>query len=249
MATTQTQNFEIGAAPDQAKAGELVKKLLEHDFEITDDDEYLAHWAIVQQHDDVIKKLTEGEPAADGKPAFIGFDSFVNGLHKLHKGAVALRAQFVDPLLNSKKEWIARGQAYADRKAAEKKKADDAAAEALRKQEAAQLEKDAKKFEKRGDVESATVLREQAKNLPAPMIPFTPAVPKLAGQVETPRWEFEVDDFEKVPDAYKLLDHTKKGERELIESKIRAIVSKLGDKMAIPGVRVWSSKSVSSRKV
>lgn len=243
-----TPTFEITTIPDQKKADELVKKLLEHDFEITDDDEYLAHWAIVQQHDEVIKKLTEGEPAAEGKPAFIGFDGFVNGLHKLHKSAVALRDQFVGPLISSKKKWIARGQAYSDKKAAEKLKADNAAAEILRKQEAAQLAKDAKKFEKTGDLESAAVLREQARNVPLPTIPFSPAVPKLAGQVETPRWEFAVDDFEKVPDAYKLLDHTKKGERDLIESKIRAVTSKLGDKIAIPGVRVWSTKSVSSRK-
>lgn len=242
MATT-TPNFELGTIPDQKKADELTKELLEHDFEITDDDMYIASWPIVQKHDEVLELLTKG------KQGFIGFDSFVNGLYKLHKSAVQLRAQFVDPVERSKRKWLERRRIYADKKAAEKKKADEAAAEALRKQEAAQLEKDAKKFEKRGDVESAAVLREQAKTMPAPTIPWSRPLPKQEGEVETPRWEFAVDDFEKVPDAYKLLDHTKKGERELIESKIRAIVSKLGDKMAIPGVRVWSSKSVSSRKV
>lgn len=241
--TPQAPTFEISAIPDQKKADELTKELLAHDFEITDDDMYIASWPIVQKHDAVIAKLTKGEPG------FVGFDGFVNGLHQLHKSAVQLREQFVGPLTRSKKRWLDRREAYNAKKTAEKKRADDAAAEILRKEAAKQLEKDARKFEKSGDVESAAVMREQAKTMPAPSIPWSRPLEKQAGEVEKSGWEFAVDDFEQVPDAYKLLDHTKKGERELIESKIRAVTSKLGDKIAIPGVRVWSSKSTSSRRV
>ena len=246
MATT-TPKFELSTIPDQQAADGLVKELLKHDFEITDDDEQIAAWAIVQKHDAVIKKLTEGEPAADGKPAFIGFDGFVSTLHNLHKSAVALRAQFVGPLEQSRKKWLARYQAYKDAREAEERRKNEQLAEAQRKADAKKLEQDAKKFEKRGELESATVLREQAKTMPAPTLPFSRPVAKQAGEVERGAWVFEVQDYAKVPDEFKLLDHTKKGERDLIDSKVRAVVSKLGDKLKIEGVRVWYEKSTSSR--
>lgn len=242
MATT-AKDFDPPVVPDQVQADTIVKNLLAHDFEITDDDMYLASWPIVQRHDAVLAKLTVGEPG------FVGFDGFVNGLHKLHKSAVQLRAQFVDPIVRSKQKWLDRRRAYSNKKEEEARKANEAAAEILRKEQAKQLERDAKKIEKQGNVEAAAVLREQAKTMPTPTLAFTRPLEKQKGEVETPRWEFEVENFEQVPDAYRLLDHTKKGERELIESKLRAVISKLGNAIQIPGVRVWSTTSVSSRKV
>lgn len=255
MATTETTkatNFEAPAVPDLKKAEALSKNLQlappaapgqRPIVVITDDDHFIASWPIIQRHDEVIKLLSDGDP----EKGIVGFDPFVNGLFKLHKMACQLRAQFLNPVLASKEAYLRGRMIYTEAKEALKKKQDEAAAEALRKQQAKDLNADAKKLEKQGDVESAAVLREQAKTLPTPFVSTGPAVPKQEGSVTTPKWEFEVENFDKVPDLYKLLDHTKKGERDLIESKIRAIVSRLGDKIKIDGVRIWHTKSESSR--
>lgn len=231
------------ASPDEKSAAEIVKVTLAHDFEIVDDDMQIAAWAIVQRHDEVIEKLTVG------KDDFVGFNPLIEMLHKGHKNAIAIRDQFLKPVVASRDKWLGRYQAYKDKRELEERQRNEAAAELLRKKEAAQMEKDAKKLEKRGDVESAAVVREQAKTMPAPTLAFSRPVAKQAGEVEKGGWLFEVQDYAIVPDEYKLLDHTKKGERDLIDSKIRAVVSKLGDKLKIEGVKVWYAKSTSSRSV
>jgi hypothetical protein len=242
MATRPTPTFEIAKVPDQAAAAELTNKLIEHDFDITDDDMQIAAWAIVQRHDETIEKLTLG------KDGFVGFNPLIASLHNSHKMAIQLRDQFLVPLVASRDKWLKRYQAYKDKREAEERKRLEVAADLQRKADAKKLEQDAKKLEKRGDVESATVLREQAATLPAPTLPFSRPIAKQAGEVDRGGWCFEVQDYAKVPDTFKLLDHTKKGECDLIDSKIRAVVSKLGDKLKIEGVRVWYEKSTSSRK-
>jgi len=47
--------------------------------------------------------------------------------------------------------------------------------------------------------------------------------------------------------AYRTLDPTKKTEREIIDSKIRAVVNKLGNTLPIEGIEVWNEKQLSFR--
>ncbi len=196
----------------------------------------------MRRHDEVIKKLTEG----DGEK-FVGFDGFVHGLYNMHKSAVQLRAQFVQPLLDSKNAWLRRIQAFTAKREAEAARVREIAAEAQRRLEAKALEKDAKKLERQGDVKAAVVLREQAATLPTPTLPVERATPKLTGSVETPTWKFSVADYAKVPMGYRTLDPTRKTEREIIDSKIRAVVNKLGNTLPIEGVEVWNEKQLSFR--
>src|ERR1700731_1724888 len=168
---TATKDFDPPTVPDQAKAGAIVKKLniAPANVVLKDQEDFDGSWAVIQRHDEALAAIGEM------------FDPFVDGLHKLHKMAVGLRAKFLDPVVASKKLWLRARITYSEAAAARKKKEDDEAAERIRKANAAVLVADAKKAEKRGDVETATVLREQAKTMPAPSMPSAPAVTRPAG--------------------------------------------------------------------
>jgi hypothetical protein len=237
-----SETFAMTTQPDPRAAEQLSKPILGQKFEIVDDDTLIAAGSVVRRHDEVIKKLTEG----DGEK-FLGFDGFVNGLYKMHKASVQLRAQFVQPLLDSKTAWLKRIQAFTTKREAEAARTRELAAETLRKEEAKALEKDAKKLQRQGEAEAAAVLREQAATLPVPTLPVERATPRLPGSVETPVWKFSVADYSKVPMAYRTLDPMKKTEREIIDSKIRAVVAKLGNTLPIEGVEVWNENKLSFR--
>src|SRR6267142_4983979 len=150
--------FKLPAVPNLTQANKLSVPIIDQarDLAIKDDDSYIASWALIERHDQAIAKVGEW------------FDPFVSGLNQLHKMAVALRAQFIDPLVASKNRLLAERKRHRTEQDVIAQKKRDADAEILRKQEAAALLKEAKKIEKSGDVETATVLREQAATLPAP---------------------------------------------------------------------------------
>lgn len=221
--------FALPTAPDQKQATALVKSLTAQSagYIIKDEDGYLASWPLIERHDQAIAKIGEW------------FDPFVKGLDKLHGMAIGLRAQFLDPMVASKKHLIAERKRYRNEQEAAAQKKRDADAEILRKAQVKELEKEAKTLEKKGDVETATVLREQAKTMPAPAVPVAVATPKQAGSVLKASWKFAVENEAIVPHEYFTLD----------ESKIRKVVNALGDKANIPGVTVWQVTDEHSRAV
>jgi len=224
-----TPQFALPSQPDQRQAAALVKNLTTQaaGFIVKDEDAFIASWALIERHDAALKKIGEW------------FDPFVEGLYKLHKMAINLRDQFLDPVLASKKALLAERMRYHTAQAKLKKEQADRDAETLRRQQAKDLEKEAKKLEKTGDVEAATVVREQAKTLPPPVVPAAPAVPKQAGSVLKTTWKFRVENEAIVPNEYRMVD----------VSKIRRVVTALGDKANIPGVKVWSETAEHSRAV
>lgn len=241
----QTPTFELGVIPDQKKADALTKNLLKEDFEIKDETTNTASWAVIQRIDSTVKLLCEGDPTKK----IVGFDAFVNGLDKMHKAAVALRRQFVGPLLARKQFWLDRRTAYRKKIEAENSAKAEKEAAAWRVQQAKALEKDAKKLEKRGEDEAAEVLRSQAATLPTPAIAPAP-VTRQAGSVITKFWDFTVDDYSKVPEAFRMLDPAKETQRKIIDSNLDALISKLGDKaqnLVGPAVKIFQSERESSR--
>ena len=224
-----TPQFVLPSAPDQKQAAILVKSLTKQSegYIIKDEDGFVASWALIERHDAAISKIGEW------------FNPFVDGLYKLHKMAIALRAQFLDPIVASKKTLLAERMKYHNEQARKKQEEADRAAELLKKQQAKDLEKEAKKLEKSGDVETATVLREQATELPLPVVPVAPAVPKQEGSVVKKSWKFAITNEALVPIEYRTVD----------ESKVRKVVNALGDRANIPGVRVWQETAEHSRAV
>jgi hypothetical protein len=222
-----TNQFILPAAPDQKQAVILVKSLTKQseNYAITDEDSFIASWSLIERHDDAIARIGEW------------FNPFVEGLYKLHKMAIALRGQFLDPIVASKKFLLGERMKYHNLQARKKQEEADRAAEILRKQNVKDLEKEAKKQEKLGDTETAAVLREQAKTLPAPVVPVAAPTPKQEGSVIKKSWKFSIENEKLVPHEYFTLD----------EAKVRRVVNALGDKANIPGVRVWQHVDEHSR--
>lgn len=67
----------------------------------------------------------------------------------------------------------------------------------------------------------------------------TAVVVKTAGQSVRTDWDFEVTDFAKLPDQYKLAD----------DKKIRGVVKAMKGAVEIPGVRIYSKQTVSQRRM
>jgi hypothetical protein len=226
---TVTPPFKIPVVPNQKEADKLVKPLVAQsaDLVIKDEDGYLASWALVERHDTVIAKIGEM------------FDPFVDGLHKLHKMAIWLRAEFLDPVVDSKKRLLGIRKDYRTKQERIAQEKRDRDAEILRKAQAKDLVKEAKQYEKAGDTETAEVLREQAQTMPAPIIPVMPATAKQEGSVLKKSWKFVVENEAIVPHEYFTLD----------PAKVRKVVNALGDKANIPGVRIWQEEDEHSRAV
>jgi len=234
-----TQQFVLPSAPDQKQAALLVKSLTKQaeNYKITDEDGFIASWALVERHDQAIAKIGEW------------FNPFVDGLHKLHKMAIALRAQFLDPIVASKKALLGERGRYRTEQERQKRIEADKQAEILRKAQAKELTQEAKKLEKAGETEAATVLREQAATLPPPVVAIAPAVQKQEGSVLKTRWIATITNYDLVPIEYKTLDHTKETERRLIDGKVQGVVAKLGNQIKISGVDIRQETSEHSRAV
>jgi hypothetical protein len=231
--------FEIPSMPNTRETDKLTKPILEQAIElkIKDEDGYIVSWAFIEAHDKAIAKIGEQ------------FDPFVAGLHGLHKMAVALRARFLDPVLASKDRLLALRKEYRIEQERQTRIKADHDAEILRKAQQKDFEKEAKQLEKVGQTEAAAVIREQAKTLLPPVVFAAPAVPKQSGSVEKTRWIATVTNYDLVPIEYKTLDHMKKAQRELIDSKIQGVVDKLGDQIKIAGVEIRKDSSEHSRAV
>jgi hypothetical protein len=219
--------FVIPAAPDQKQAAALVKSLTTQSagYIIKDEDGFVASWALIQRHDEVIARIG------------VMFDPFVEGLHKLHKMAIGLRNQFLLPVSESKDKLFNERRKYRTEQEAKARKEAEEQAEILRKAQAKELEKEARKLEKTGDFAAAQVVREEAKTMPAPVVPVAAAVPKQEGAILKKTWKFAVENPAIVPHEYFTLD----------EGKIRRVVNALGAQANIPGVRVWLETAEHSR--
>lgn len=230
--TTDITQFKIPKVPDDKAIQKRTDSLLAQSksFEIVSEDHFVASWSLIERHDAAIKWIGET------------FDPFVKALYELHRMACSLRGRFLEPIVKSKQDLLAKRSIYRREQDRIQQEANAKAAELLKKQTEKELTREAKKLERRGESEAAGVLFEQAKNVPTPAIATAPATPKLAGSVLTKFWNFEVIDYAKVPASFKTLDHTKKAQQAIIDSNLDAVISKLGDKAAElvgPGVRIF----------
>lgn len=221
--------FIMPTQPDQKIVRKEVDSLISiaQKLEIKDEDGYIASWAIVGRHDDAMKRVTEV------------FGPFVQGLHQLHKMAVELRDSFIRPIAVSKNRLLDARSDFRQEQERLKKLEDEAKAAKLQAEQKKELERVAKELAKAGEKEAAAVVREEAKNVPLPVIAPTAAVPKLDGSVIKTRWVFSIDDPDAVERLYCSPD----------EKKIRKIVEALGDKANLKGVRVWKETKEHSRAV
>jgi hypothetical protein len=95
--------------------------------------------------------------------------------------------------------------------------------------------------EERDDLTAALAMDEAVQieaEVIVPIVDLSKAkVAKAAGQSIRTDWDFEVVDFAKLPDQYKIAD----------DKKIRAVVKAMKGSIEIPGVRIYSKQTVSQR--
>lgn len=229
MSKNEMTVWKIPTQPNQKAIAKRSAPLLElaKGYTIKSEDHFIASWAVVLRHDEAIKKINEM------------FDPFVTGLYHLHKMAIKLRDSFLQPLLDSKQALLAKRMLYRGLQEEAKRKQDEAAAKALQKQQARDLERQAKTAERSGDSETAEVLREEKKNLPLPFLNTAPAVPQQQGSVVRERWLFEIVNPAAVERAYCSPDN----------KLIRPVVESLGPACNISGLRIWKEQKEHSRSV
>jgi DNA polymerase III alpha subunit (gram-positive type) len=127
----------------------------------------------------------------------------------------------------------------------ERRKADEAARIAqLKAEEEARKERErlAKLAEKQidsGKVEKAEETISKMENVAPVVVPiYTPPIQKQKGESTREYWKFEVIDDKLIPRKYLMVD----------TKKIQGVVSSLKGETEIPGVRVYSEKSMSFRR-
>jgi hypothetical protein len=95
--------------------------------------------------------------------------------------------------------------------------------------------------EERDDLTAALAMDEAVQieaEVIVPQVDLSAAkVVKATGQSMRTDWDFEVSDFAKLPDNYKIAD----------DKKIRAVVKAMKGAVEIPGVRIYSKQIVSQR--
>lgn len=226
---TEIVQWKIPTVPDQKALAKRTAPLLEQSggYLIKSEDHFVASWALVQRHDEAMRKIEEI------------FDPFISGLYKLHRMAISMRDGFLDPLIQSKARLIGKRKVYRDAQQALKQKADREAAELLAKAQKKELEKQAKAAERAQDPETAATLREQAAAPPLPFFNPAPAVPKQEGSVIKKRWRFEIVEPDKVERKWCSPD----------PKLMRPVVEALGPACGIGGLRIWEEEKEHSREV
>ena len=103
---------------------------------------------------------------------------------------------------------------------------------AAAEKETAKLEKKADRLEEKGQTEKAEEIRLDAKSIPIPVV--AKKVEKIKGVSFKEIWKFEIIDLDKLPRKYLLPDLKTLGE----------IARSTKGKVTIPGVRIYSDKTV-----
>jgi hypothetical protein len=155
-------------------------------------------------------------------------------LEPLKKADDAIKAKVGDYLAREQRKAEAeRRRLLAEAEAKARAEREARAQAALAAAQAAQEEHD--------DMTAALAMDEAVQIEAEVIVPTvdlsTAKVVKAAGQSVRTDWDFEVVDFAKLSDQYKIAD----------DKKIRAVVKAMKGSIEIPGVRIYSKQTVSQR--
>jgi hypothetical protein len=163
------------------------------------------------------------------------FDPIIDQAHKTHKEAVLQKKLVEAPLTTA--EGIIKPALAAWDTAQEtiRRQAEQEAQEAAHRAEVERKLAEAVSLEQQGDKQAADQVMAEPVYVPPVIIPKT--VPKVQGISYTERWNWSLVDINKVPREFLKLDEVKVGQ------VARAMKSAAN----IPGIRVYSEKTVSGR--
>jgi len=156
------------------------------------------------------------------------FDPTISGLNKLHKEEIKKKSIFKEPLKKAKEivsEPIRKYLVEQDRIRKE--------AEEKSRQEKEKKFEEARELERAGEKEEAEQIRKDETALATPL----PPVVKADGTHLRKHWTWQLEDINKVPKEYFILD----------ELKINSIVRTMKDKTNIPGIRAFQEPTIATR--
>lgn len=165
------------------------------------------------------------------------WDPVCNKMNAAHKEATTQRARMMRPILILEEEIKTEISHWITSEKETRRQDEMTAALAEKKRREDQLLIEAETFEKMGRHQDAS--RTINIDISVPMIPLPTGIPKISGISETIMWRFKITDPEAVPREYCIPD----------ESKIRKIVSALGEKANIPGIEIYSETVIRSREM
>jgi ribosomal protein S17E len=170
------------------------------------------------------------------------FDPQISQAHALHKSLIDEKKKFTAPLEEAEKivKRSIAGYLYEEDRKRREVEAERARIEAEARAEAEKKMKAVEKAEAKGDTAKAESIAQDAVNVMTAKIdaaPVIPDAPQAAGLSLTENWKFEIVDAKAIPREYLSPD----------EVKIGRIVRALKSEAKIPGVRIWSEKSLSAR--
>lgn len=162
------------------------------------------------------------------------FGPIIKRAHEAHKEALAQQKKVEQPLVDAEAILKPQMVRYLDQKEKERRaEATRLEAEARKLEEDARLEA-AAAAEATGDHAAAEAIFEQP--LPPPPVVVQKTVPKVSGISSKEVIDFVVEDEMMVPDQYKVIDMV----------ALRRVVTALGEKANIPGVRVFKRTSIAA---
>lgn len=167
------------------------------------------------------------------------FDPICEKAHEAWKEATAQREKHLSPLKTIEdflKKRIGNYYAEQERIQEQKRREAEARAREEERKEKERLEKLAKKAEKKGDIEGAEAMRQEAETVAVVPEIVEKQAQKVDGIKISEQWKFEITNPMLVPREFCKPD----------ESAIRSVVKATKGMKQIPGVRIWSEKGVAA---
>lgn len=158
----------------------------------------------------------------------------IESAHRAHKAALAAKKKIDEPLAEAERITKAAITTYQDEEAKRRR-----AEEARLREQAQKLEDDqrleaAANLEREGKADEAEAVIAAPPAPPVMSIPSS--APKTSGVKTSKSWDFKIEDEEKIPRKFLVVD----------EKKIRGVVRALGREANIPGVRVFEKSTIAA---
>lgn len=176
------------------------------------------------------------------------FDPIVSKAHAAHKEAVAQRAKFLDPLNTAERDVKGKLAGYVQEQQRIQREAQRRLEEEARQAAETAAAEEAKRLEAAGETELAAMVREEAAQAPAPVVPVASAVPRMAGIAnrETWKWRFKGSEAAALRE---LVQAAAKDERLLgylavRETAVGSTVRAQKSLTKIPGIEVYPDQTV-----
>jgi len=195
---------------------------------------------ISNQSEQIIASEKLKEVKGEIKKARAKLDPICDAAHKAHKANTDLRSELISPFQEAEKVIKQKLVTFMDEEEekARKKQAElDAKARREEEKRRKELEERAEKWEEKGNEEKADMLRDEAEVATvAPQVAAS-AVAKVQGISISKVWKWEITDINALPHEYLIVN----------EQALNAMAKALKDNAKIPGVRIYSERSLSAK--